>query len=412
MDTMYQRCAALDVHKKTITACVRTPDGNGGRQAQVRTFETFLDALEALRDWLAAEQVTIVAMESTGSYWKPVWQVLEDAGLDQVLVNARHVKHVPGRKTDVKDAVWLAELLEAGLLARSFVPPRWQRQLRDLTRYRKRLVQDRTRESQRVDKTLEDAAIKLGSVASSTLTKSGRAMIEALIAGERDPDQLAELARGRMRAKIPELVRALNGTRFNDHHAAVLRGHLDHIDYLDMRIAELDDRIDGVLEPYADVRNRLTTIVGIDKRVAEVIIAEIGVDMSVFPTSAHLASWAAQCPGNHESAGKHYSGRTRPGNKWLTDALTQAAWAAARSKDSYLSAHFWRIARRRGNKKAARAVAHTILVIAYHLIERGTTYEDLGGDYFARRLNKDRRTNDLVRQLEALGHTVTLEPTA
>lgn len=205
---------------------------------------------------------------------------------------------------------------------------------------------------------------------------------------------------------------ALNGTRFDDHHARVLRGHLDHIDYLDAKIAELNNQIDTVLAPHAEVVERLTTIIGVDKRVAEVVIAEIGVDMSVFPTSAHLASWAAQCPGNHESAGKHYSGRTRTGNKWLTDALTQAAWAAARSKDNYLAAHFWRIARRRGNKKAARAVAHTILVIAYHIIERGTTYGDLGGDYFTRRLNTDRRTADLVRQLETLGHKVTLEPTA
>ena len=410
MEMIYQRCAALDVHKKTITACVRTPDGAGGRCEQVRRFETFLDALEALRDWLLAEQVTIVALESTGSYWKAPWQVLEDAGLDLVLVNARHVKHVPGRKTDVKDAQWLAELLEAGLLARSFVPPTWQRQLRDLTRYRKRLIQDRTRETQRVDKTLEDAAIKLGAVASSTLSKSGRAMIEALIAGERDPETLAELAKGRMRAKIPQLVRALNGTRFSDHHAVVLRGHLDHIDELDAHIDLLDQQIDRVLAPHAEVRDRLCTITGVDRRVAEVLIAEIGVDMSVFPTSAHLASWAAQCPGNHESAGKHYSGRTRKGNGWLTDALTQAAWAAARSKDTYLAAQFARIARRRGAKKAARAVAHSILVIAYHLIERGTSYDDLGGDFFARRLDTDRRTANLVRQLEALGHKVNLEP--
>lgn len=411
MDIVVARSAALDVHKKTVAACVRSPQPDGSRRQQVRTFDTFLADLEALRDWLVAEGVTQVAMEATGSYWKPVWYVLEDAGLELLLVNARHVKQVPGRKTDVKDAVWLCELLEVGLLRGSFVPPPVIRQLRDVTRYRKRLIQDRAREAQRVDKVLQDAAIKLGSVASKTLGKSGRAMIEALIAGERDPERLAQLAHGRMRPKIPQLVRALNG-RFGEHHAVLLRVHLDHVDHLDAAITTLDSRIDEVIAPFAEVRDRLTTIPGVAGRVAEIIIAEIGVDMDRFPTAEHLASWAGLCPGNNESAGKHHSGRTRKGDAWLTEALVQAAWAAARAKDTYLSAQFWQLARRIGKDKAAVAVAHSILVIAYHVIDRGIDYTDLGGDYFTRRVDPERRARHLVRQLEALGHTVTLSAAA
>lgn len=411
MQIVVARCAALDVHKASVTACVRTPAADGGRNQQVRTFGTFLADLEALRDWLTAERVTQVAMEATGSYWKPVWHVLEDAGFDLLLVNARHVKHVPGRKTDVADAVWLCELLEVGLLRGSFVPPPIIRQLRDLTRYRKRLIQDRNSEAQRVDKVLQDAAIKLGSVASHTLGKSGRAMIEALIAGERDPAVLAQLAKGRLRVKIPELVKALDG-RFAEHHAVLLRLHLDHVDHLDATIAALDDRIDQVIAPFADHRRRLATIPGVGDRVAQVIIAEIGVDMARFPTSGHLASWAGLCPGHNESAGKHHSGRTRPGDVWLADALTQAAWAASRAKGTYPCAQFWQLARRIGKNKAAVAVAHSLLVMAYHIIDRGVDYQELGGDWFARRVDPQRRTQQLVRQLEALGHGVTLTPAA
>lgn len=411
MEIVSPRCAGLDVHKKSVTACVRVPGDDGGRRQQVRTFATVFPELEALRDWLAAEGVGEVAMEATGSFWKPVWYVLEDAEFDLKLVNARHVKQVPGRKTDVNDACWLAQLLEAGLLRGSFVPPPVIRQLRDLTRYRRRLIQDRARETQRVDKVLEDAAIKLGSVASDTLGKSGRAMIEALIAGERDPQVLAELAHGRLRAKIPELVQALHG-RFGDHHARLLRRHLDHIDFLDTQIDGLDHEIDQVTAPFADTRDRLTTIPGVGKRVAETLLAEIGTDMSVFPTAAHLASWAGVCPGNHESAGKHYSGRSRPGDAWLIEVLVQAAWAASRAKDTYLHAQFWRLARRIGRNKAALAVAHSILIIAYHLIRDGVDYHDLGPDWFAQRNDPERRTRHLINQLEALGHTVHLEPAA
>jgi len=412
VQVIHERCAALDIGKSVVVACVRRPHKGGGREQEVRTFEAFLDALERLRDWLTAERVTHVAMEATGPYWRPVWYVLEDAGFELVLVNARHVKAVPGRKTDVKDAVWLAELLECGLLAGSFVPPPVIRELRDLTRYRKRLIQDRTREAQRVDKVLQDAAIKLGSVASETLGVSSRAMIEALIAGERDPQVLAGLAKGRLRVKIPDLVRALHG-RFGAHHAMLLRLHLDHIDHLDATIAALDDRVDEVMDPFAtSVLELLVTIPGVGKRVAEVIIAEIGVDMSVFASAAHLASWAAVCPGNNSSAGKHYSGATRQGNVWLLDALTQAAWAAGRVKDDYLSAQFWRLARRIGKKKAVVAVAHSILVIVYHVIATGQPYHDLGSDYFSARVDPERRARHLARQLADLGYQVTLSKAA
>lgn len=411
MQIIYERCAALDIGKSVLVACVRRPRTGGGREQQVRTFKTFLQDLEALRGWLTAEQVTQVAMEATGSYWRPVWYVLEDAGFELSLVNARHVKQVPGRKTDVKDAVWLAELLECGLLTGSFVPPPVVRELRDLTRYRKRLIQDRTREAQRVDKVLQDAAIKLGSVASEILGKSSRAMIEALIAGQRDPEVLADLAKGRLRDKIPDLVRALHG-RFGEHHAMLLRLHLDHIDHLDTAIGALDERVDEVISPFAAIRDLLITIPGVGKRVAEVIIAEIGVDMSAFPTDAHLASWAGVCPGNNSSAGKHYSGRRTKGDTWLLDALTQAAWAAARTKDDYLSAQFWRFAQRIGKKKAVFAVAHSILVVAYHVIDTAQPYDNLGADYFTKRVDPERRARHLTRQLHDLGYQVTLTKAA
>lgn len=411
MQVVYERCAALDIGKSILVACVRRPHKGGGREQEVRTFKAFLQDLEALRDWLIAEQVTHVAMEATGSYWRPVWYVLEDAGFELRLVNARHVKQVPGRKTDVKDAVWLAELLECGLLAGSFVPPPVIRELRDLTRYRKRLIQERTREAQRVDKVLQDAAIKIGSVASQILGKSSRAMIEALIAGERDPEVLADLAKGKLGGKIPDLVRALHG-RFGEHHAILLRLHLDHIDHLDAAIATLDAGVDELIGPFVATRDLLITIPGVGKRVAEVIIAEIGVDMSVFPSDAHLASWAGVCPGNNSSAGKHYSGRRTKGDEWLLDALTQAAWAAARTKDDYLSAQFWRLARRIGKNKAAIAVAHSILVIAYHVITTGQPYRNLGADYFTKRVDPERRARHLTRQLTDLGYQVTLTKAA
>lgn len=329
--------------------------------------------------------------------------------------NARHVKHVPGRKTDVKDAQWLCQLLEAGLLAGSFVPPPEIRRLRVVTRYRKRLVQLRTSEVQRVEKVLEDAIVKIGSVASSTLTKSGRAMIEALIAGERDPEALADLAKARLRAKIPELTRALDA-KFAEHHATQLRQLLDHIDWFDATIAALDGRIVTMTEPWADVIERLQTIPGVGRRTAEVIVAETGGDMTRFPTHQHLASWVAMCPGHNESGGKRKSGRTTHGDVWLADALTEAAWAAIRTKDTYVTSKFWRVAGPRADShrkaKAAVAVGHKLLIAAYHIMAiPGETYRDLGPDYLANRDDPERRRDRLVAQLAKLGYDVALTPT-
>jgi transposase len=420
MDVMVERAGALDIHKSSITGCVRFPDGAGGRAEQVRTFPSFLDGLTALHGWLCEHRVTQVAMEATSSYWVPVWRVLEEEEtFEQLLLcNARHVKHVPGRKTDVKDAQWLCQLLEAGLLAGSFVPPPGIRRLRTQTRYRKRLIQLKTSEVQRVEKTLEDAIVKIGSVASSTLTKSGREMIEALIGGERDPASLADLAKARLRAKIPELERALD-SRFEQHHAVHLRQLLNHIDWLDATIATLDERIATMTEPWAELIGRLQTIPGVGRRTAEVIIAETGADMGCFPTHLHLASWAGLCPGHNESGGKRKSGRTTHGDVWLADALTEAAWAAIRTKDSYLQAKFWRVAgpgsradsRRR--RKAGIAVAHKILIAAYYIMaNEGETYRDLGPDHIANRDDPDRRRDRLVSQLTKLGYQVELHPAA
>jgi transposase len=417
MEVIVERAAGLDIHKKSITAAVRTPDEGGGRIEQVRTFSAFLAGLEALRAWLLAERVTHVAMEATSSYWLPLWRVLEEdepfEGL--LLCNARHVKHVPGRKTDVKDASWLAQLCEVGLLHGSFVPPPAIRQLRVLTRYRKRLVQLRTSEVQRVEKTLEDAVVKLGAVASKTLTKSGRVMIEALIAGERDPNVLAELSMARLRNKIPELEGALD-SRFEDHHAVQLRQLLDHIDWFDATIDVLSQRIAVQTQPWAELIDRLMTIPGVGRRTAEVIVAETGTDMSRFPDHQHLASWAGLCPGHNESGGKRRSGRTTHGNVWLTDALTEAAWAAIRTKDTYLQAKFWRVAGPRADShskaKAAIAVAHKLLIASYHIMATpAETYHELGGDYFTSRDNPERRRDRLVAQLAKLGYDVDLTPT-
>jgi len=415
MEVLVDRCAGLDVHQKTVMACIRTPAPGGGRAQKVREFRTFTDDLRRLRDWLVAEDVTQVAMEATGVYWRPVWHVLEDAaGFELLLVNAHHVKAVPGRKTDVSDACWLAQLLECGLLRGSFVPPPVIARLRDLTRYRKKLVEDRAKETQRIQKLLEDAGIKLDSVVSDVLGKSAREMLEALIAGQRDPDVLADMARTRMRSNIPELRRALERL-FGDHHAFLLRGHLDHIDHLSAAIDRLAAEVGQVIAPFDEQVRRLCTIPGVGTRTAEVLIAEIGVDMTRFPTAHHLASWAGLCPGNHESAGKRRSGRARKGDAALRTALCEAAWAAVRTKDTYLSAQFRRFLRRFGRKgegKAIFAVAHTMLVIAWHLLANGTDYQELGGDYFARRADAKTRERYLIHQLEALGNRVTIEPAA
>ena len=412
MDVVVERCAGVDIGKDEIVACVRTPKPEGrGRRKQTRTFVSFTSGLEVMAEWFTAEGVTEVVMEATGSYWKPVWYLLEDRGFDLKLVNAHHVRILPGRKSDVADAEWLADLLEHGLLRGSFVPPPAIRQLRDLTRYRKRLIQAHNSECQRIQKTLEDAGIKLDSVASSVLGASGRAMLSALIAGERDPKVLAELAKGRLRSKMPELREALRG-RFMDHHALLLEMILDHITYLERAIAELDHRVQVVIAPFAEARDRLSTITGIGNRAAECIIAEIGVDMTVFPTPAHLASWAGVAPGNNITGGKRRSGKTTKGDVWLIDILVQCAWAAARSHDSYLSARFWRLSRRLGKKRAAIAVGHSILVIAWHLLTTNCDYQDLGGDYFNRRGPTTRYQDHLVKQLQDLGYQVNLRKVA
>jgi len=410
VELLVERCAGLDVGKDEVVACVRVPDGRRGRRQETRTFTTFTSGLEALADWLTDEAITDVVMEATGQYWKPVWYVLEERSLDLLLVNARHVKILPGRKTDVGDAAWLAELLEHGLLRGSFVPPTAIRELRDLTRYRKRLVQTHSSEVQRIQKTLEDAGIKLDSVASQVTGVSGRAMLRALTDGERDPKVLAELARGRLRKKLPELREALRG-RFREHHAVLVRLSLEHLEHLEHALEQLDAEVDRVMVPFARARDHLDTITGVGKRAAECVIAEIGVDMTRFPSAGHLASWAGLCPGNNITGGKRRSGKTTKGSVWLADILTECAWAAARSRNTYLSAQFWRLARRMGKKKAAVAVAHSILVIAWHLLTDDCDFQDLGGDYFNQR-DTDRTRQRAIHQLEALGYHVTLKTDA
>lgn len=412
MDIIAERVAGLDIGKEEVVAAVRTPGQGFKRRQEIRTFPTFTASLEALAEWLAAEGVTQVVMEATGQYWKPVWYVLEGrGGFELLLVNARHVKILPGRKTDVADAAWLAELLEHGLLRSSFVPPPDIRRLRDLTRYRKRLIQTHTAECQRVQKALEDAGIKLDSVASDVLGVSGRLMLKALVAGERDPDVLADLAKGQLRKKLPALRQALYG-RFEDHHALLVRLSLEHLEQLETMIAQLDIEVDRVIAPFSAARDRLDTITGVGKRAAECIIAEIGADMTRFPTAGHLASWAGLCPANNITGGKRRSGGTNKGNRWLGEVLDQCAWSAARSRDTYLAAQFWRLARRIGKKKAAVAVSHSLLVIAWHVLSRAEDYRDLGGDYFTRHTDADRRRNNLVKQLQDLGYAVSLRPAA
>ena len=409
MERLVERCCGLDVGQKTVAACVRIAAPDGGRQQVIRMFGTMTEDLLALRDWLAAHGVTQVAMESTGVYWKAVYYLLEDA-FTVLLVNAQHMKNVPGRKTDVRDCAWIAELLEHGLLRGSFVPPAPIRELRDLTRYRKTQIQERVREVNRLHKVLEDAGVKLAVVASDVLGVSGRAMLEALLRGTTDPKVLAELSRGKLRKKIPELRRALEG-RFATHHRFLVGRILAHLDYLDEAIEECGQQIEELLRPFAEVVERLKSIPGVQQRTAEVIVAEIGVDMSRFPTAAHLASWSGMCPGNNESAGKRKSGKTRKGNKWLRMAMIEAGQAAARTNDSALSARHRRIMRHRGYQRAVVAVGHEILVIAHTLIARGTTYQELGPGYFDRR-QAERTIRRCVRTLERFGHKVTLGPLA
>jgi transposase len=411
MDVIVERPAALDVHKATVTACVRVPDEQGVREPHLTEFATTVRGLLALRDWLAAHRVSQVVMEATGVYWKAVWHILED-DFELLLVNARHVKQVPGRKTDISDAQWLCQLAEAGLLRGSFVPPKPIRALRLLTRYRKTQIAERQREANRLHKALEDTNIKLDCVASNILGVSGRAMLDALVAGTTDPEVLADLARGRLRTKLPALRESLEG-RFDRLHALLIGSILAHLDFLDEQIDGLSDAIEEQLAPFATAAVALlVTIPGVAERSAQNILAEIGTDMSVFPTDKHLASWAGQCPGNHQSAGKQRSGRTRKGSKWLNEALKEAALAATRTKNSYLQALYQRLRPRIGHGRAIGAVKHAILQAIWHMLSTGETYRDLGGDYYTRR-DPQRTTRRLVAQLQRLGHTVTLqEPVA
>jgi transposase len=407
-ERMFERVAGLDVHKAQVTAAVRVPDGNGGRLVDVAEFKTTVQGLLALRDWLKAYRVTHVAMEATGVYWKPPWAILEDE-FECLLVNARHVKQVPGRKTDVSDAAWLAQLLEAGLLRASLVPPKPIRALRNLTRYRKTQIEERQREANRLHKILEDTGIKLDCVASDVLGVSGRAMLDALCRGTTDPNVLAQLAKGKLRQKIPALQEALEG-RFDPLHALIVSSILAHIDFLEEAIDRLSDAIEEQLRPFERAVELLCTIPGVQARNAQVILAEIGTDMSVFPTSKHLASWAGQCPGNDRSAGKRRSGRTRKGSRWLGIALTESALAATRTKNTYLSAQYRRLRPRRGHKRALGAIRHSILTAIWHMLTTGELYNDPGANYFTR--DPVRQIKRLVEQLEQLGQHVTLEVAA
>ena len=407
---MIARCAGLDVHKDTVVACVRGPAPAGQRQQLVQTFGTTTTELLALRDWLAAHGVTLVGMESTGVYWKPVYYILEDA-FECWLLNARHLRNVPGRKTDVADAAWIAQLVEHGLVRPSFVPPKPIRELRNLTRYRKAQIEERTRESQRLEKVLQDAGIKLSSVASDVLGVSGRAMLQALVAGGHDPAALAELARGALRKKLPALREALRG-HFGAHHSLLVGASLAKLEFLDGLISELSTEIDRVIAPFAAAVDLLDTIPGVDHRTAEGLIAEIGVEMPRFGAAARLASWAGLCPGNNASGGKHRAGTTRKGSKWLRLYLTEAAKAAGRTKHTYLAAQYARLRGRRGPARATIAVAHSILVAAYHILDRQQPYHDLGAEYFRARHSPHHHVRRLVRQIEALGYRVTIDQEA
>ena len=407
MAVVYERCCGLDVHKRTVVACLVLARPPGAPQKAIRTFGTMTENLLALADWLAVHRVTHVAMESTGVFWQPVWNVLEGS-FELLLANAHHIKAVPGRKTDVRDCEWLADLLRHGLLKGSFVPERPQRELRELTRYRTSLVQERTAEVNRLQKTLEGANIKLAAVATDIQGLSAQAMLAALVAGATDPAALAQLARGKLRAKIPLLEKALVG-RFGEHQRFLVAHQLAHLEFLDETITQLSAEVAARVRPVQAAVARLETIPGVKRRVAEILVAEVGVDLAPFRTAAHLASWAGMCPGNYESAGKRQRGTTRKGNPWLRTALVEAAQAAGRTKGTYLAAQYHRLVARRGKLRAAVAVGHSILVIAYHLLKDGTTYSDLGGQYLDQR---DRRAVErrLVARLAALGYTVTLEP--
>lgn len=405
-EAIYRNCAGLDVHKDTIKACVRKIDMNMKLYQQVRTFGTKTRELLQLYDWLAEHGVTHVAMESTGVYWKPVWNILEE-GFKLILVNAKHLKQVPGRKTDVTDSEWIAKCMQLGLLEPSFVPERELRDLRDLTRHRTKLVESKGSVIQRIQKTLEDCNIKLGSVATKTMGVSGQEMIESLIRGNQDATQLADLARGRLRKKIPDLQLALEG-RVTEHHRFMLKMLLQQLKSLESFIEKFNKRIEKAIRPYQKEIELFMTSTGVGRRTAENVVAECGTDMSRFPSDGHLCSWIGISPGNNESAGKHKSGKIKKGNRWAKKALTEAAWAASRTKGSYCQAQYRRIAARRGTKRAIVAVGHTLATAYFHIIRDKVPYKDLGPDHFLR-LNPIKAAHYHIKKLEALGFKVNVE---
>ncbi len=408
MQVVHERCCGLDVHKKTVTACVLVTNEKGKVQKSVRTFRTLTSDLLALGNWLESMGVTHLAMESTGVYWRPVFNILEE-GREVTLVNAQHIKAVPGRKTDVKDSEWIADLLRHGLLRPSFIPPAPIRALRELTRYRKTLIRERSQEANRLHKVLEGANIKLGMVVTDVLGVSARRMLDAMLGGEQDPEVLADLARASLRGKLPELRLALEG-RVDRHHLLLVERILAHIDFIEESVQRVQQEVDRCLIPMREAVELLQTIPGVGQVAAATIVAEIGTDMSRFPSSKHLASWAGVCPGNRERAGKRLSGKPTGGDPWLKAALGEVAWAVARNKaPNYLTEQYKRIARRRGKYKAAVAVAHSVLVIAYHVLETGQPYRELGADYF-NRLDTERIERHHVNRLKAMGYEVELTP--
>lgn len=406
MDVLYRCCCGMDVHKDTVAACVLVWEVGGARK-QKRIFGTTTQQLLELSDWLHSQEVTHVAMESTGVYWKPIWNILEGQ-FDITLVNAQHFRSVPGRKTDLKDGEWIGDLLQHGLLRKSFVPERPIRELRDLTRSRAMLAREKVRLSCRIQKVLEDANIKLSSVASDVLGSSGRAMLNAMIKGETDPAALAEMAQKRLRAKIPQLQIALRG-RLTEHHRFLLKQWMEMLEAVESRIAIFDEKIEETGRPFAEAVDTWVTIPGIDRVAGWCLAAEIGTNMDQFGSAEHLSSWAGVCPGNNESAGKKKSGKTRRGSVWLRRVLCEAAWAAWHCKRSYFRAQFHRLAGKKGKKRALIAVAHSVLVVVYILRKRGCVYEDLGCDYFER-INQDQLTRYHTKKLQRLGYTVTLTP--
>jgi transposase len=408
MQVIYPRCCGLDVHQRTVVACVLITEPDGQVQRRVRTFATMTAELLALGDWLRALQVTHVAIESTGVYWRPVFNVLEADDREIVLVNAQHLRRVPGRKTDVADAEWLADLLRHGLVRPSFIPPKPIRDLREVTRYRATLIQQRTQEINHLHKVLETGNIKLAVVATDVLGTSGRDMLAALVAGQDDPAVLAELARGRLRAKLAALRQALDG-RLQPHQRVLIGRILAHVDFINESVLEVQAEIDRQLASYQEAIELLDTIPGVGPTAAATIVAEIGVDMGRFPTAKHLASWAGVCPGNKQSGGKRLSGKATKGNRWLRAMLGEVAWVISRTKDNYLAAQYHRLARRRGKPKAAMAVAHSVLVIAYHLLRTKQPYRDLGADYVDSR-QREQIERHHVNRLKQLGYEVTLTP--